>query len=184
MSEEQIYKTITKQMHAIDTPFRVVNRQPREFWGTNYAYYLEQKKKGGSLKPLLARMTDSGLQVFEDEEWVDRDLWKDYSIAVVDSQGNPVLNPKGNQRRQPLLENRKEFLLEFDTPVPVEFWDTELRQTVTEEHQTVWVRMSKSLAAKLEEQLDDPRNTMDNYFKIKYDRSQAPADQYKVLFVR
>lgn len=178
------HKIIEKQIQAINVPFKVVNRQPRDYWGSNYAYYLKQKREGGSLRPLLCRMQDNQLQVYEDGNWVDKDMWNDLSEAVVDNDGNPVLNPKGNQRRQLLVENKKEILVEFENPVAVEFWDTELRQKVTEEHQTVYIRMSKNLFAKLEEQLDDPRNTLDNFFEIRYDKSRSPADQYKVVFVR
>ena len=181
-NENEKYVVMEKQMHAAETPFKVLDSTPREFWGTNYAYWIKQKKEGGSQRPLLGRMKGEQFQVYEDGNWEDKDLWENYSEGVIDKDGQPVLNGKGNQRRILHFDNRKELLVEFEHPVSVERWDKDLGQKVTEEHQVLYVRFSKGLASKIAEQTEDPRNSDETFYVINYDKTKSPADQYSVKF--
>ena len=184
MTEEIKIPVMSKQMQAAGTPFKVINKVPRDSWTSNYAYWLKQKTAGLSQRPLLGRMAEGDqFQVYTENGWEDKDLWNDYSEEVIEN-GEPVRNAKGNIRKRLFFDNRKEFLLEFESPVVIELWDKEIKQTVTEEHKQVYVRMSKSLAGKLQEQFEDSRNSDETYYMINYDRSKSPAEQYTVKFNR
>ncbi len=182
-NEIKNYPTVEKQMSASGIPFKVLKAEPRDNWLSNYAYYLKQKTANASLRPLIGRMDGEQFQVLGADGWSDKDLWDDYSEEVIEN-GEQVLNAKGNVRKRLLFDNKKEWLVQFESPIVVNFWDKELKQRVNEQHDTVWIRLSKNLSGKLEDELNDPRNSMESYFKIFYDNKKSPADQYKVKFVK
>lgn len=173
--KEQVkeYPTAEKQMFAAGVPFQVVNKTPKDNWRSNYAFYLKQKADGGSLRPLLGRMKEEQFQVYEDGSWVDKHLWNDYSYEE---------EVNGKKRKRLYFDHKFDFLMKFENPIAIEYWDKDSRQKVTEQHETCWVRLSKSNMEKLLEQVEDPRSPEGSWFIIEYDKTKAPADQYKIKF--
>ena len=178
------YPTVEKQMNASGVPFKVRKSEPRISWRSNYAYYLKQKREAGSVRPLFARkQNDGSFEVYEDGSWISRDLWKDYSEEQTDKDGNVINGPTGKPKKRLFFDEKFDFLIDFENPIPIEYWNSDQGQKVTEQHQIAWVRMSKNLSEKLKEQMKDPRvDTSRDFFVIDYDNTKTPAEQYKVRF--
>ena len=182
---ENKYPVAEKQAMAVGVPFKVIIDKPKTLWITNYAYYMKQKREGGPLKPLLGRKPDDNtFEVYIDGQWVQKDLWNDFSEPMVDGQGNPVMGKNGKQRKQLLFDEKKEWLLKFERPVQIEYWNSEQGKKVVEEHEVVWVRMSNNLSGKLEKEVEDPRSPTGSYFQLDRNPNAAPAEQYSAKFVR
>jgi len=175
-----------KQGLAVGVPFTVVEKTPREIWRTGYSYYLAQKAKNASVRPIMGRFyqeegaTDKQFQIFQDGKWVNANFW-DWSEPIMEN-GQVVTNKNGKPKRRPFFEQKFEYLLKFDRPIEIDYWDKELKQVVSEAVDTCYVRFSKNLAEKLKDQIEDPRNGDDAKFIIEYDPSKTPADQYKVKY--
>ncbi len=178
------YPLAEKQAMAAGVPFKVLRKEPRGSWRSNYAYYLKQRKEGGSLRPLFGRkLEDDTFQVYINGSWVTKDFWNDYSEDKVDTDGKVIMAPSGKPRKQVFFDEKFDWLLEFESPINIEYWSKEQSARVTEQHEITWVRTSKSLSGKIQEQTDDPRVDLDsNYFLIDYDPTKSPAEQYKVKF--
>lgn len=175
MSEKQ-YKTCEKQKDISEIPFQVIG-EPRDVWMTNYQYYIEQKEKGGSLRPLYGRMTDDNkFQVFIDGAWQDKNLWNDYSIPNPDKPGKKKL----------LFDNKKDILCKFEAPIGFNVWDKEKKARVVATEDECYVRFSKSVAEKIKDKLDELKDMgMENAFiTLNYDPKKSPAEMYSVKFAK
>lgn len=182
-NETKKYPVAEKQGFIVGAPFRVIS-EARDVWITNYAYHLKQKRTNGSLKPLMGRKTKDGkFEVYIDGSWQEKDLWKEYSEDAMDESGAPIMI-KGRPKKNLLFDNRKEILMEFSTPVSLTYWDSDLKQKVTQDHTIAYARVSKSVAEKITEQINTMAKLGVNnpFFVMKYDGKKAPAEQYKVEF--
>lgn len=179
-----VYPTAQKQMYAAGTAFRILSNKTRDFWGTGYQYYLDQKAAGKPVRPLLGRFKSSPnpneepqFQIYSDGSWQDKDITEfDY------------VNEKNKTKNY--FENKKELLCSFKTPITIELWDKETSRTKTEQHQVAWVRMSKSLLDKILKHTEtiskmgaNPFGKDAPFFMIKYNGKLAPAEQYQVEFI-
>lgn len=176
-----------KQGLIVGHQFTVVDKVPREIWRTGYNYYLAQRAKNGSVKPILGRYfqtegsDDKQFQIHQEGAWHDANFW-DWSEPVMEN-GVVVKNKIGKPKTRPFFEQKFEYLLNFEVPIEIDYWDKELKQVVTEEVNQCYVRFSKNLTEKVKDQVDDPRNAEGSKFILDYDPSKSPADQYKVKYV-
>jgi hypothetical protein len=172
--EQKVYPTAEKQLMLAGVPFQVIKKEPRHNWMSNYAYYLHQKQNGGAIRPLLGRMSEKNeFQVYLNGEWVTKDLWKEYSYEE---------EVNGKKRKKLFFDHKYEYLMKFEIPIMVEFWDKEAKQRVTEQHEVVWGRLSKANHEKLLEQMNDPRSPDGSWFIIEHDEKKPLAERYKVKF--
>lgn len=163
--------------------FRVISKEPRNSWKTNYAYYLKCKREGIPVRPLIGRkLEDNTFEIYENGEWVKKDYFKEFVVPMLDNDGNAVMGPNGKPKMQHLFDHKHDYVVEFDEPVKVSYYNSELKQTVTEDIQKFWIRVSRSLSGKLAEQMEDPRNSDQTRYEVVYDPSKSPAEQYKVKF--
>ena len=173
---------IEKQSEVANATFKVLTEgDPKESWKTNYQYYLKQKATGASVRPLIGRYQDKQFQVYDEGTWVDKNYW-DYADPLKDSAGVIVKGPTGKPRQVQYFTCKHIWKIEFDEPEKVSFYDKELKQNLVEKKKIVEVALSKNLSEKLKVQINDPRNPEGVKFKINYDPSKAPADQYSVTF--
>jgi len=184
MTEEQI-PICEKQGMIAGQTFKVVESNPKEVWKTGYSYYLSQKSQNKPVAPLYGRFIEVDgvrkFQVFKDGSWTDANFW-DFSEPVMEN-GQVVMGASGQPKKRPFFEQKFDYLLEFVEPVEIEYYDRNLKQVVTKALNKFYVRLSRSLAGKLKEQIDDPRNPADAKFVIEYDETKPPAERYKVKFV-
>lgn len=166
---------------AQETGFRVITKEPRDSWKTNYAYYLQCKRTGAPVRPIIGRKTDEGtFETYNMGEW-ETTNYNQYIVPALDNDGNAI-TINGKPKMQHLFDHKHDYVVEFLEPVKVTYYNTELKQSVTEDLKKFYIRMSRSLSAKLQEQMEDPRNSDETNFQVIYDPSKSPADQYKVKF--
>ena len=183
-TEQEFIPTVEKQLFlANNVPFKVVSEEPRHSWKTNYAYYLKQKAAGAPVRPMIGRKTEDGtFQIYDDGTWVNKDLWEDFSEPITDGDGNIMKNANGKPKKRLLFDHKHDWIVEFDEEVPVEYWDPEQKQVVSEKMTKFYIRTSQNLSGKLSEQLDDARTNAETRYVVDYDPEKSPAEQYKVKF--
>ena len=180
------YPTVEKQAMGVGVPFKIESKEPREIHITGYAYYQKMCRENGPKKPLIGRYSladPNQFQVYLNGGWVNKKLW-DYAEEVVDKEGKAVLKANGKPKQRPLFDHKFEYLLKYDTPVEVEYYDKEQGQRVIKALDRFWLRVSKNLHTKISDQASDSRNTENSIFEIEYDDTLAPAEQYKVKYIK
>jgi len=193
MSEEkQFVPVCDKQGVIVGKAFTVVDKNPRVTWRTNYSWYLKkaaEKKldQNVSLRPFIGRFTDAPInkdfEVYMDGEWVKQSFWDDWTQPVL-NDGIAVLNKAGKPKQAPFFTEYHEFLLKFDEPIDVAYWDKDLKQNVIEAFEEFYVRVSKNTSKKILKEVNDDRNPSDAKFILNYDKNEMPADQYSVQYVK
>ena len=181
---QEFIPTVEKQLFlANSVSFTVISEKPRHSWKTNYAYYLKQKGSGGPVRPLIGRETEDGkFQIYQDGTWIDKNLWDNYSEPITDGDGNITKNANGKPKKRLLFDHKHDWIVKFTEPVPVEYWDPEQKEVVSEKIEKFYIRLSQNLSGKLKEQIDDKRNNKDTLYTVEYDPTKSPAEQYKVKY--
>lgn len=165
---------IDRQVQLNGRPFKVEDVEVKDFWRTNYNYYLNQKSSGGSVSPIIGRYTDGNqFQIFKDGNWEDANFW-DYAEEV---------EINGKKKKRPYFQLSKIWTVEFLQPEKLEYYDRETKSKETAEITKCEIVLSKSVSEKLEKQVKDPRNPADAKFQLVYDGNKAPAEMYSVEFV-